>query len=88
MPTPAGELLLLVPTTSYRLDDFQAAARRLGVPLVVGSDLCHKIEDAFGAQADLIPLDYRQPERAAEQIAEAAARGRSAGSSRRAIRPR
>jgi len=73
MPTPAGELLLLVPTTSYRLDDFQAAARRLGVPLVVGSDLCHKIEDAFGAQADLIPLDYRRPERAAEQIAEAAA---------------
>ena len=73
MPTPAGELLLLVPTTSYRLDDFQAAARRLGVPLVVGSDLCHKIEDAFGAQADLIPLDYRRPERAAEQIAAAAA---------------
>jgi biotin carboxylase len=73
MPTPAGELLLLVPTTSYRLDDFQAAAKRLGVPLVVGSDLCHKIEDAFGARPDLIPLDYRRPERAAEQIAEAAA---------------
>jgi biotin carboxylase len=73
MPTPAGELLLLVPTTSYRLDDFQAAARRLGVPLVVGSDLCHKIEDTFGAQPDLVPLDYRRPERAAEQIAEVAA---------------
>lgn len=74
MNTPAGELLLLVPTTSYRLDDFQAAAKRLGVPLVVGSDLCHKIEDTFGAQPDLIPLDYRRPERAAEQVAEAAAR--------------
>ncbi len=73
MPTPAGELLLLVPTTSYRLDDFQAAARRLGVPLVVGSDLCHKIEDTFGAQPDLVPLDYRHPERAAEQIVEVAA---------------
>lgn len=66
-------LLLLVPTTSYRLDDFAAAASRLGVPLVVGSDRCHKIEDTFGADADLLSLDYRDPERAAEQVAEAAA---------------
>jgi biotin carboxylase len=72
MAHPPGELLLLVPTTSYRLDDFRAAARRLGVPLVVGSDRCHKIEDAFGAQAELLSLDYRRPARAAEQIAEAA----------------
>src|SRR5512138_3771376 len=73
-PVPADRpaLLLLVPTTSYRLDDFAAAAERLGVPLVVGSDRCHEIEDAFGAQADLVSLDYRSPERAAEQIAEAA----------------
>ncbi len=70
-----GALLLLVPTTSYRLDDFQAAAARLGVPLVVGSDLCHRIEDVFGARADLLSLDYRDPARAAGQIAEAA-RGR------------
>jgi biotin carboxylase len=73
MPTPAaGELLLLVPTTSYRLDDFRAAARRLQVPLVVGSDRCHRIEDTFGREHDLLSLDYRHPERAAEQIAEAA----------------
>jgi biotin carboxylase len=76
---PEGALLLLVPTTSYRLDDFQAAARRLGVPLVVGSDLCHRIEDAFGAQPDLLSLDYRHPERAADQIAEAARRRRIGG---------
>jgi biotin carboxylase len=67
-----GALLLLVPTTSYRLDDFRAAARRLGVALVVGSDRCHKIEDFFGEERDLLSLDYRRPERAAEQIAEAA----------------
>jgi biotin carboxylase len=72
MAHPPGELLLLVPTTSYRLDDFRAAARRLGVPLVVGSDRCHKIEDAFGAEAELLSLDYRRPARAAEQIAEEA----------------
>jgi biotin carboxylase len=72
MTTRDAALLLLVPTTSYRLDDFQAAARRLGVPLVVGSDLCHKVEETFGERADLLSLDYRQPARAAEQIAEAA----------------
>jgi biotin carboxylase len=69
-----GELLLLVPTTSYRLDDFRAAARRLGVPLVVGSDRCHKIEDFLGEERELLSLDYRRPAHAAEQIAEAARR--------------
>jgi biotin carboxylase len=67
-----GELLLLVPTTSYRLDDFRAAARRLGVPLVVGSDRCHQVEDYFGEERDLLSLDYRRPDRAAAQIADAA----------------
>jgi biotin carboxylase len=74
MADSRGDLLLLVPTTSYRLDDFRAAARRLGVPLLVGSDRCHKIEDTFGEEPDLLSLDYRRPERAAEQIALAAAR--------------
>jgi biotin carboxylase len=72
MPDRPGELLLLVPTTSYRLDDFRAAARRLGVPLVVGSDLCHKVEELFLEREDHVSLDYRRPERAAEQIAERA----------------
>ncbi len=74
MADSPGELLLLVPTTSYRLDDFRAAARRLGVPLVVGSDRCHRVEDFFGEERDLLSLDYRRPARAAEQIAEAARR--------------
>lgn len=71
-PGTRGELLLLVPTTSYRLDDFRAAARRLGVPLLVGSDRCHQVEDYFGEERELLSLDYRRPARAAEQIAEAA----------------
>ena len=70
MPRPA--LLLLAPTRSYRLDDFRAAAGRLGVPLIVGSDLCHKVEDAFLQDPGQISLDYRRPERAAEQIVAAA----------------
>lgn len=72
VPASPGELLLLVPTASYRLDDFRAAARRLGVPLVVGSDRCHQVEDYFGEEKDLVSLDYRRPARAADQIAEAA----------------
>jgi biotin carboxylase len=72
MPDRAGELLLLVPTTSYRLDDFRTAAQRLGVPLVVGSDLCHKVEELFLEREDHVSLDYRRPERAAEQIVELA----------------
>ncbi|HET8541844.1 MAG TPA: ATP-grasp domain-containing protein [Anaeromyxobacter sp.] len=73
MPERRAELLLLVPTTSYRLDDFRAAAERLGVPLVVGSDLCHEVEELFLEREDQISLDYRRPERAAERIAEVAA---------------
>ena len=74
MPPVHGDLLLLVPTTSYRLDDFRDAARRLGVPLVLGSDRCHRIEDAFGAEEGFLSLDYRHPAQAAEQIVEAARR--------------
>ncbi len=79
MPDAKPQLLLLVPTTSYRLDDFRAAAKRLGVPLVVGSDLCHEVEELFLEREDQISLDYRRPERAAEQIAEVAATKRIRG---------
>jgi len=68
----SGDLLLLVPTTSYRLDDFRAAARRLGVSLLVGSDLCHRVEELFLEREDQVSLDYRRPDRAAERIAEVA----------------
>ena len=74
-----GRLLLLVPTQSYRGDDFLAAARRLGVPVLVGTDRCHRIEDAFGPSEGMLSLDYRKPEEAAEEIARAAAREPIAG---------
>jgi biotin carboxylase len=65
-----GSLLLLVPTRSYREADFLAAADRLGVDVLVGSDLCHTVEERIGGPANLVSLDYRRPERAAEQVAE------------------
>ena len=74
-----GRLLLLVPTQSYRADDFLAAARRLGVEVVVGTDRCHRIEDAFGPTEGLLSIDYRKPEEAADEIAREAARRPIAG---------
>ncbi|HEY7725156.1 MAG TPA: ATP-grasp domain-containing protein [Anaeromyxobacteraceae bacterium] len=67
-----AELLLLVPTRSYRTDDFVEAARRRGVGVVLGSDLCHRVEETFGGVEGVVSLDYRDPERAAERIAELA----------------
>ena len=70
----AGRLLLLVPTQSYRAEDFLAAARRLGVPVLVGTDRCHRIEEAFGPSEGLLSIDYRKPEEAAAEIVREAAR--------------
>jgi len=78
MPVP-GRLLLLVPTQSYRAEDFLAAAARLGVEVVVGTDRCHRIEDFFGPSAGLLSLDYRTPEAAADEIEREAARRPIAG---------
>ena len=66
-------LLLLVPTRSYRTEAFLEAAARVGVPVVVGSDLCHEVEETFAARADRVSLDFRRPARAAERIAALAA---------------
>jgi biotin carboxylase len=67
-----GALLLLVPTRSYRTEDFLAAAARLSVPVVLGSDLCHRVEERFGPAEGQVSLDYRRPDAAAERIAELA----------------
>jgi biotin carboxylase len=69
----APALLLLVPTRSYRTEDFLAAAGRLGVPVLLGSDLCHKVEETFGPRVGLVSLDYRRPAQAAERVAALAA---------------
>ncbi len=43
-------LLLLVPTTSYRTDDFMAASTRLGVELLLGTDEKQALEDLSGGR--------------------------------------
>jgi biotin carboxylase len=64
--TPA--VLLLASRRAYHTDDFLAAAARLGVPCVLGTDRCHVLAEIWpeGAQA----LDFRDPDAAAATIAE------------------
>jgi biotin carboxylase len=69
-----SRVLLLVTTTSYRLDDFIAASRRLGVELLVGTDRCHRLaelwpEAAFGS----VQIEMRDTAHAVDQIAAAIA---------------
>jgi biotin carboxylase len=68
----ADRVLLLWPTTSYRADDFLAAARRLGIEVSIGSDRCHEIAKLWPHGEEpyyqAVPLDFRHPERAVGAI--------------------
>ncbi len=61
-----GRLLLLVPTTSYRVGDFLKAAHRLGVEVAVGSNRRQVLEKYSHGRT--VTLDFRQVEKGAEQI--------------------
>ena len=60
-------LLLLIPTTSYRVADFLAAARRLDVDVVVGSDQRPVLEKY--AAGLTVTLDFSDLAKGAGQIA-------------------
>jgi len=59
-------LLLLVPTTSYRIADFLAAARRLKVEVVIGSNRRSVLERH--AKGRTLALDFRNLERGRRRI--------------------
>jgi biotin carboxylase len=65
-------LLLLMTTTTYRAGAFLEAARRLGVPVVVGSDRPQVLEGAN--PAGHLTLDFLAPEKATHAIVEFARR--------------
>lgn len=65
---PARRVLLLCSTTGYEADDFVAAARRLQVACVFGTDRCHVLEDPW--QDGAIPLRFEDPEGGARAILE------------------
>ncbi len=53
----SGRLLLLVPTTSYRIGDFLRAAERLGVDVAVGSDQQSVLAQFSPGRAMTVDLD-------------------------------
>ncbi|MHB1711999.1 MAG: ATP-grasp domain-containing protein [Acidimicrobiales bacterium] len=59
-------ILLLLPTSTYRAADFIAAAARLGVDVVVGSEHRQAMATAMGDRALVVPLSA--PARAVEAI--------------------
>jgi biotin carboxylase len=67
-PADAPAVLLLTSKRAYHTDDFVAAAARLGVRCVLGTDRCHVLAELWpqGAYA----LDFRDPDAAAGAIAE------------------
>ncbi|MFA7249641.1 MAG: ATP-grasp domain-containing protein [Dehalococcoidia bacterium] len=59
-------VMLLIPSASYRAPDFMAAAGRLGVEVVVGTDQANPLQDAETGR--LVALDFMDPEHGAQQI--------------------
>jgi biotin carboxylase len=68
----AKRLLLLIPTTTYRTEDFMEAARRLDVDLVVATERPNVMAGEFPDHLLTVPFD--DPERAARELAEYARR--------------
>ncbi len=69
--TPVAQVLLLLPTRTYRARAFLDAARRLGVAVVVGSERRQALA-TLAPDASLC-LDFAHPWRAARQVAAFAA---------------
>lgn len=59
-------VLLLLPTTSYRNEDFLAAGRSLGVEIVAAADYCHQLAPLWGMNP-VLALPFSEPEAAAER---------------------
>ena len=60
-------VLLLLPTTGYRNDDFIAAAKNLGIEIVAAANYCHRLAPSWGLPP-IMALHFDQPERAADTV--------------------
>src|SRR5260370_12631764 len=60
-PLRVPAVVLLLPKTGYRNDDFLTAARRLGVEVIHASDVCHQLAE----QWEDMPVALRSPAAAA-----------------------
>src|SRR5580700_3549796 len=66
-------ILLVAATTGYQTRSFAAAARRLGIDVVLATDRCHVLEDPWRDHA--IPVRFEEPELAAGLLAESGVDG-------------
>jgi biotin carboxylase len=60
-------VLLLLPTTGYRNDDFVVAAKALGVEILAAANYCHRLAPSWGLPP-IMALHFDQPEQAAETV--------------------
>lgn len=65
-------LLFLAPQATYRLQPFLEAAQRLKAEVIIGNDRCRALAKQWPVGP--LPLDFRDPEIAAQQIAAHAAK--------------
>src|SRR5690349_11064604 len=70
-------VLLLAATTAYQTSDFARAAEAMGVEIVLGTDRCHVLAEVWPEGA--LALEFRDPPRAAQQIADAYPAGQISG---------
>jgi biotin carboxylase len=60
-------VLLLLPTTGYRNNDFLAAAKKLGVEIVAVANYCHQLAPSWGLPP-IMALHFDRPEQAADAV--------------------
>ena len=60
-------VVLLLPKSGYRNDDFVAAAHKLGVEVIPASDVCHRLADTWDEAP--LALRFRDAAGAAEELA-------------------
>ncbi len=60
-------VLLLLPTTGYRNQDFLAAAKKLDVEIVAAADYCHQLAPSWGL-APIMALHFDRPQQAADAV--------------------
>lgn len=61
------QILLLLPTASYRNEAFLAAGKALGVEIITAADYCHQLAPSWGL-APILALHFDRPVEAAETV--------------------
>jgi biotin carboxylase len=64
-------VVLLLPKSGYRNDDFLAAAQRLGLEVIPATDVCHRLAETWDEAP--LALRFRDAEAAAEELSRAVA---------------